>query len=65
MKKPIKGIFLSNFGLRSLTLRRNIDVLKEIQKSDPEFNYLDNHNLQYYIDSMIKTLEEMKLVGIK
>ena len=64
-KKPVKGVFLSNFGTRRLTLQRNIDRIIEIQKYDPSFNYLDDHRLQFDIDAMIKTLEEMKLVGIK
>lgn len=64
-KKPAKGVFLSNFGTRRLTLRRNIDRIIEIQKYDPSFNYKDDHRLQFDIDSMIKTLEEMKSVGIK
>lgn len=65
MKKPDKGVFLSNLGNRSLTLWRTADRIKEIQGSDPSFNYRDNARLQTNIDSMIKALEHLKTIGIK
>ncbi len=61
--KNSPSIFLSNFGTRSLTLHRNISRIKEIQKHHPSFNYNENWQLKYYIDSMIKTLEEIKIIG--
>jgi hypothetical protein len=62
LKKPAAGVFLSNFGLRALTLRRTIERIKTIQKEKPNFNYDENWILKHNVDSMISTLEEIKKI---
>lgn len=65
MKKPWPSVFMTDMGNTNHVLRRRIDRLKDIQKVKPDFNYKDHHFLQYEIDFAIKSLEEMKTIGVK
>lgn len=63
-KKPSASVFCSNLGNRLLTINRNKTRLEQIQKTNPDFNYDKNPHLKFYIDQMIKSLEELKTIGI-
>lgn len=64
-KRKSSSSFMSALSSSGLYLSRRIDKLKEIQKTEPEFNYKNNYHLKFEIDSQIKKLEELKTTGVK
>lgn len=63
-RKPLASVFMTDMGNTNHALYRRLDRLRDIQKVKPDFNYREHHFLQFDIDRAIKTLEEMKTIGV-
>lgn len=63
-KRKGSSSFLSALGSSRLWMFRRIEKLKAIQQDEPGFNYADNNILQQELDSLDKSIKQLKQTGV-